>query len=336
MSQWGRSHDSRIAIRTFQVAANAMILRGYFRLGGKSGQTLQKELINLSPEIYGTMNDPRRIELQGLEYIIDRLPRGIEECRRFVMGVTDDLEETSFERIVPPARRRVSYRVSDEEMCFVISRGMSEIYDILTHLTFLYIEAKHIHSKKYDGNNNPTHEWERFEKDLQRLPQLKKNELEKALWNLSIILGRTYHETKSTYEHFEDYRENHNGNSGLFRIVASLAERIEMETTPRGEMTVIFRPVLIDTIVHQIHGKMWAAAVKAAVMKAGLENRPLHIISANLHSIRNLLYGYAAVAGGSDEPASDNIYEFVAGLRHQGERISEFARQHGFHENHGI
>jgi hypothetical protein len=80
------------------------------------------------------MNEPARIELKGLEYIMDRLPKGIEDCSRFVVTVEDDLEGTSFEKLVPPKRRRASYRISENEMSFVVTTGLSEIYDILTHL----------------------------------------------------------------------------------------------------------------------------------------------------------------------------------------------------------
>ncbi|MCK7513060.1 MAG: hypothetical protein MZV70_59590 [Desulfobacterales bacterium] len=95
-----------MAIRAFQVIAHALLIRGRYSMGGQSGQALESSLRKLSPEIYGTMNDPERIELKGLEYIMDRLPKGIENCSRFVMTVEDDLEGTSFEKLVPPKRRR--------------------------------------------------------------------------------------------------------------------------------------------------------------------------------------------------------------------------------------
>jgi hypothetical protein len=57
------------------------------------------------------MNDPRTIELMGLEYVIDRLPRGLEACTRIVLTAQEDLAGTSFEAILPLKRRRTSYRV---------------------------------------------------------------------------------------------------------------------------------------------------------------------------------------------------------------------------------
>lgn len=81
MDNTSRAHTGRVAIRKFMAIAHALILRGHYSLSGTSGQALEDALRTLSPEIYGSMNDPRRIELKGLEYILDRLPRGIEEGR---------------------------------------------------------------------------------------------------------------------------------------------------------------------------------------------------------------------------------------------------------------
>ena len=81
-----KAHRGRIAIRTFKITADALALRGYYKPSGRSGQTLEESLRMLSPEIYGTMNDPRIIELKGLEYVIDRLPKGIEECNRIILN----------------------------------------------------------------------------------------------------------------------------------------------------------------------------------------------------------------------------------------------------------
>ena len=123
MDDMDRAHQGRVAIRAFQIIAHALLLRGHYSMAGQSGQALEASLRTLSPEIYGSMNDPKRIELKGLEYIMDRLPRGIEKCNRFVMTVKGDLEGTSFEKLRPPRRRRISFRVSDNEMWFCNQHG---------------------------------------------------------------------------------------------------------------------------------------------------------------------------------------------------------------------
>ncbi len=115
MQELTKSQKGRLAIRTFKITADALALRGYYKPSGKSGQTLEDALRGISPEIYGTINDPRSIEINGLEYVLDRLPRGIEECSRIVLTAQEELESTSFEKIEPPKRRRISYRVGDRK-----------------------------------------------------------------------------------------------------------------------------------------------------------------------------------------------------------------------------
>ena len=46
---------------------------------GVSGETLREALLELRPEIYGSIAE-EKAELDGLLYILERLPIGIEEC----------------------------------------------------------------------------------------------------------------------------------------------------------------------------------------------------------------------------------------------------------------
>ena len=178
-----------MAIRAFQVIAHALLLRGRYRMGGQFGRP-GILAADARPEIYGGVDRPHENRAERAGVTLSRLPQGIENCSRFVMTVEDDLDGTSFEKLVPPKRRRASYRISG--MSFVVTTGLSEIYDILTHLTFLYIEARRLYGKTRDEAGVPIREWQQFEKDLHRETELSGTELEKAIWNLSIILGRTY------------------------------------------------------------------------------------------------------------------------------------------------
>src|SRR6056297_1601076 len=229
MDEFSLADQSRLAIRTFKTIADAALLRGYYRMGGRTGNTLETALRTLSPEIYGAINDARSIELQGLEYVIDRLPKGIEGCTRIVMTAREEYEGASFEKIQPLKRRRVSYRISPSEMSFVITRGQSEIYDILTHMTFLYIEAKKIHGKMLDDYGNTTTEWQRLESYLNCVDELCSEDLDQALWNLSLLLGRTFDDTKKSYSYLEKNRREHDSNNGLFQIIHSLGKSVEGE-----------------------------------------------------------------------------------------------------------
>ena len=327
-----RAHKARLAIRTFKIVTDALFLRGHYALGGKSGQALEDALRTLSPEIYGTMNDPKSIELKGLEYILDRLPRGIEECHRIVLTAREDLDGTSFEKIQPPNRRRISYRVSENEMCFVITRGSSEIYDILTHMTFLYIEAKKLHERMRDDSGNPTKDWKELDKAVGLGGDLSSEDLDRAIWSLSVLLGRTYHETKETYEYFEKSKNKMNVNKGLFSIVYNLGKLLEDERTNHDMVTVYFTPSLIDVMLHQLYCKRWAASVKDAIWNFELQNRPLHIISANMHSVLNLLYGYGAVKDEENKKDSEELYNFIQDMSDEEGLIKDFAEKHGFYE----
>lgn len=332
MEETTRSHAARLAIRNFRIAADALLLIGRFKMEGRSGQVLQDSLKTLSPEIYGTMNDPKSIELKGLEYVMDRLPRGIEECCRFVMTSEEDLGDTPFVMLQPLKRRRTSYRINEKEMCFVITRGFSEIYDILTHLTFLYIEAKNIHSKMRDQEGNLTTEWKGFDKFMETEDELDSEHLNRAIWNLSIILGRTFHETKDTYEYFDRCKKEMNASNGLFKIIHSLGTGMGYIVDNQADVEIQFTPDLSHVILHQMYGKRWAAGITDKLLKLNLENRPLHIISSNLHSVVNLLYGYAAAGTGTDKKFTQDLYTFVQELRNRSDEVREYARNHGFYE----
>ncbi len=77
---------------------------------GVSGQALINELLILQPEIYGSMGE-EVAELDGLHYVIDRLPEGIAECRFIHLTADEGLGKSSFSKIIPAKRRRNCYRI---------------------------------------------------------------------------------------------------------------------------------------------------------------------------------------------------------------------------------
>ena len=226
MQELSKSQKARHAIQTFKILADSIALQGSYRPSGQVGEKLAEALKQLSPEIYGSMTDGRIIELKGLEYVIDRMPKGIENCTRIILTAQEDFQETSFAKIVPFKRRRVSYAVSEKEFCFVITTGKSEIYDILTHITFLNIEAQKIYQqarKRVDGISS---EWAELQRIVAIDTTLEDEVLEQAIWNLSIILGRTYKETRDTYDYLEKNRQEKDSNNGLFKIVYGIGQRV--------------------------------------------------------------------------------------------------------------
>ena len=333
MEEITKAQQARIAIRMIKTTVDALSLRGYYKPSGRSGQTLAEGLRLLRPEIYGSMNNPRIIELKGLEYVLDRLPCGIEECTEIVLTAQDTFENTSFEKIEPPKRRRASYRVSPKEMCFIITRGLSELYDIITHITFLNNEAMKIKNQMCDLSGQYTREWVGLEKFVKRESDLNAAELERAIWMLSMILGRTYQETQATYDYLEQSRVENNSNRGLFNIIYSLGKRLEEESQSRdNQLLIYFTPSLKEMIGHQHCARQWAQHIKDRIFDLHLQKRPLHIISANLHSVMNILYGYAALKTTVQPEPSGDIYDFFKELREKGEQVRTYAIKNGLYE----
>jgi hypothetical protein len=68
-------------------------------------------------------------------------------------------EDSAFEPLVPAKRKRNCYRVDEEQMYVEMTRGKSDIYDILTHLTFLYIESEKIRKNSTDPKGRINLNW---------------------------------------------------------------------------------------------------------------------------------------------------------------------------------
>ncbi|MCX5870226.1 MAG: hypothetical protein NTY00_06270 [Deltaproteobacteria bacterium] len=330
MQSLTKAQKARLAIRTFKTLADALTLRGNYRLSGKSGEKLEESLKLFSPEIYGSMSDSRVMELQGLEYVIDRMPRGIEKCNRIILTGHEDFQNTSFEQVIPLKRRRLSYVVSEKEICFVITKGLTEVYDILTHITFLNIEAQKIQQQICDKEGGTCTEWHELGKAARGELALEGAVLDQAIWNLSIILGRTYKETRETYESMGKTHHDQRYNNGLFSIIYDMGQRVISEMkSPDEHLTIYFTPSLQEMIAHHQYASDWAQVVKEHLHQHGLHERPLHIISANMHSVKNVLYGAGALQKmGESVPAI--LYDVIPALKGKDEQVRTFAEKYGF------
>jgi hypothetical protein len=331
MEELSKSQKARIAIRTFKTLADALTLRGNYKPSGKTGQKLAESLKQFNPEIYGSMSDPRIIELKGLEYVIDRMPRGIEKCSRIILTAQEDFQNTSFKEVVPLKRRRISYVVSEKEICFVITRGLTEIYDILTHITFLHIESEKIAQQINYKDGRASEEWLDLEKVVKNGEQeLSGAALDQSIWNLSIILGRTYTETRATYEYLEKHRRSGNFNNGLFQIIYSLGTRcLGEQMSDLDHLTIYFTPSLHEMIGHHKYASIWARSIKEKLFELGYQSRLIHIISANMHSVKNLLYGAGALLENGEEVPED-LYEMIGLIRNKEHAVNQYAEKHGY------
>ena len=154
-----RAQESSGAIERIYITMRHLFNRGFYKPMGVSGETLREALLALRPEIYGSIAE-EKVELNGLLYVIERLPIGIEECRFINLTSEEGYSDSQFKPIIPPKRRRNCYRIDDEQMNVEITRGRSDIYDILTHLTFIFIESHKIKDKVlFEETNELSRDW---------------------------------------------------------------------------------------------------------------------------------------------------------------------------------
>lgn len=286
-----RAQESRTAVQRLYIAMRHLLIRGSYKPGGMSGRTLMDNLMILRPEIYGTIADDEKVELNGLHYVMTRLPRGIEECQFIKLISREGYENSHFEPIIAPARRRSAYRIDKNEMYIEMTRGRSDIYDILTHVTFLYAEATKIYRNSLDSKGRPIREWALLEQIVKDEDQDRDFKIETAYTYLSTLLGRTYDEVVVSSKRFAaEKRVN-----SLFHITYWLGNLAKQEAEENDDREISFSATLRENTGHHYHGEQWAENVKAVLLKNKLIERPLHVISANLHSVVNSLFAPAAL-----------------------------------------
>lgn len=281
-----RAQESSNAIERMYVTMRHLFNRGFYKPMGISGETLRNALLLLCPEIYGSIGE-EKAELEGLLYVIDRLPQGIEECSFINLTSDEGYSNSHFKPIIPEKRRRNCYRIDDEQMNIEITRGRSEIYDILTHLTFLFVESHKISNRVIiNEEGKTTRDWGKLEKAVLSKKKLTQEEREVAITHTANILGRTFNELTSVYKEFATDTQPER----LLHIVYWLGKLAIEEQLNHNKRAVTFTPVLRERIGHHIHGEIWANTIKEILHKNNLLERPIHIISANMHSVMNTLF----------------------------------------------
>ena len=299
-----RAQESTNAIERLYITMRHLFNRGFYKPMGVSGETLRNALLQLRPEIYGTIAE-EKAELSGLIYVLERLPEGIEQCRFINLTSDEGYSKSHFTAIIPPKRRRNCYRIDDEQMNIEITRGRSDIYDILTHLTFLFIEAHKIATRVIIEDTGKTiRDWGKLESAVNKT-KLTQAEREIAIIHTANILGRSFAEIIEVYEKFATKK-----NPDRFLNIIYWLGKLAIEEELSGDKRAItFSPLLRERLGHHIHGERWANAIKEILSTAGLLNRPIHIISANMHSVMNSLFARKALIKEFPDTQSLEVFE---------------------------
>jgi hypothetical protein len=281
-----RAQESSAAIERLYITMRHLFNRGFYKPMGVSGETLREALLQLRPEIYGSIAE-EKVELNGLLYVIERLPIGIEECRYINLTSDEGYSNSHFKAIVPPKRRRNCYRIDDEQMNVEITRGRSDIYDILTHLTFIFIESHKIKDRVLiDDEGAVSRDWQKLELAVRQTKKLPLIEREKAISHAANVLGRTFAEVQDIYDDFATAEAP----DRFLHVVYWLGKLAIEEVVDNTKRTITFSPILRERLGHHIYGDIWATTIKDVLLKNNLIERPIHIISANMHSVMNSLF----------------------------------------------
>ena len=303
-----RAQESSNAIERMYITMRHLFNRGFYKPMGVSGETLREALLLLRPEIYGSIAE-EKVELNGLLYVIDRLPNGIEECSYINLTSDEGYGSSHFKPIIPEKRRRNCYRIDEEQMNIEITRGRSEIYDILTHLTFLFVESHKI-SKRVIINENgeTTRDWTKLKEAIIPSKKLTQQEREVAISHAANILGRTFNEITEVYTKFATNKQPER----FLHIIYWLGKLAIEEVINDKRRIITFSPVLRERLGHHIHGEIWANHIKETLKKNNLLERNIHIISANMHSVMNTMYAPKALRTLASKKDIFEVYEALS------------------------
>lgn len=324
-----RAQESSNAIERIYITMRHLFNRGFYKPMGVSGAALREALLTLRPEIYGSIAE-EKIELQGLVYVMDRLPYGIEECQFVNLTSDEGYAKSQVKPIIPPKRRRHCYRIDEQQMNIVITRGRSEIYDILTHLTFLYIESHKIMNRVLSKRGDQwvlNRDWEKLAEAALKKDPLSATQKEVALMHAANFLGRAFEEVQAIYPQFA----HANDPDRFLRLVYFLGKGAIDEITTEAAREITFSPVLRERLGHHIHGERWAIRIKEELFAQNQLTRPIHIISANMHSVMNTLFAEKTLPKAIRDQPRYNGYEYLSQTKNQVARskVQDYAQKNG-------
>ncbi|MFN7044734.1 MAG: DUF6909 family protein [Flavobacterium sp.] len=322
-----RAQESSAAIERLYITMRHLFNRGFYKPMGVSGETLREALLSLRPEIYGSIAE-EKVELNGLLYVIERLPIGIEECRYINLTSDEGYSNSHFKAIVPPKRRRNCYRIDDEQMNVEITRGRSDIYDILTHLTFIFIESHKIKDRVLiDDEGAVSRDWQKLEIAVKQTKKLSLIDREKAISHAANVLGRTFAEVQDIYDDFATAEAP----DRFLHVVYWLGKLAIEEVVDNNKRTITFSPILRERLGHHIYGDIWATTIKDVLLKNDLIERPIHIISANMHSVMNSLFAEPVLGKKYKNTPEFQIFEDLSSSSNKDlrKKVEDFALQQG-------
>ena len=173
-----------------------------------------------------------------------------------------------------------------------------------------------------DEDGEPKRSWkiiEQVAKGEKKFSRKRKKKV--ALIHLSSLLGRTFEETLNAYNNFgED-----NNPDRLFKIIYHLGKVSFDDLKQVREREIHFSAILKERVGHHYFGEKWANHVKQVLGDNNLLNRPLHIISANMHSVKNMLFANDALKKKNTKDVDYSLYEEISNKKELRDKVLEYA-----------
>lgn len=109
-----------------------------------------------------------------------------------------------------------------------------------------------------------------------------------------------------------------------------MGQKVIEEIQSRDDLlTIYFTPSLQEMIGHHKYASLWAENVKQHLYDRGLQDRPIHVVSANMHSMKNIFYGagYLKISGRN---VPEDLYDMISEIRDFDREIDLYAADFGF------
>jgi hypothetical protein len=198
----------------------------------------------------------------------------------------------------------------------------------LTHLTFIFIESHKIRNRVLlDEGGEVSRDWQKLELAVLQKKKLTQIEKEKAVSHAANILGRTFIEVLDIYDDFGSEAAP----DRFLDVIYWLGKLAIEEIIDDNKRTITFSPILRERLGHHIHGEIWATNIKEVLKNHQLLERPIHVISANMHSVMNSIFATTVLKTKFKDKSDFFIYEELSksGANEVRDKVTEFAKQHG-------
>ena len=145
--------------------------------------------------------------------------------------------------------------------------------------------------------------------------------------HVASILGRTFEEIQNTHAALS----LENNPDRFFQIIFWLGHLAINEKVNDVKRAITFSPVLRERIGHHIYGEIWANNIKKTLSDKNLLERPIHIISANMHSVMNSIYAPIVLPKQIKGANPISLFELLSDDENEDLRkqVMEFAAENG-------